>query len=185
LSFILHQGLAFRGHDETEKSSNKGNFLELLKWLAGNNEEVNKMVLKNAPGNCIFTSPRIQNQIISYCFRDTTSYILEELGDDHYAILANESSDISYREQLVCLWYVDKIGRVCERFLGLVHIPGTTSLELKAAIQSFLTSHHLTLSQIHGQRYDGASNMKGEIKGLKHWSWKILLQLIVLHINCN
>ena len=29
-----------------------------------------------------------------------------------------------------------------------------------------LKDHHLTLSQIRGQGYDGASNMKGEIKGL-------------------
>jgi hypothetical protein len=40
-------------------------------------------------------------------------------------------------------------------------------LELKAAIQSLLTSHHLTLSNCHGQGYDGASNMKGEVMGLK------------------
>jgi len=33
-------------HDESEESHNRGNFLELLKWLAGNNEEVNKVVLK-------------------------------------------------------------------------------------------------------------------------------------------
>ena len=26
LKFLLHQGLAFRGHDETEESSNRGNF---------------------------------------------------------------------------------------------------------------------------------------------------------------
>ena len=31
LQFLLHQGLAFRGHDESEQSSNRGNFLELLK----------------------------------------------------------------------------------------------------------------------------------------------------------
>ncbi|XP_062203555.1 uncharacterized protein LOC133905803 isoform X2 [Phragmites australis] len=49
LKFLLHQGLAFRGHDENEESSNRGNFLELLNWLAANSEEVNKYVLKNAP----------------------------------------------------------------------------------------------------------------------------------------
>ena len=36
--YLLHQGLAFRGHDESENSLNKGNFLELLHWLAGNFE---------------------------------------------------------------------------------------------------------------------------------------------------
>jgi hypothetical protein len=40
IKFLLHQGLAFRGHDESEESSNRGNFIELLKFLAGNSEEV-------------------------------------------------------------------------------------------------------------------------------------------------
>lgn len=164
----MHQGLAFRGHDETEESNNRGNFLELLKWLAGNNENANKVVLNNAPGNCILTSPRIQKQVIRCFSMETTSCILKELGDEHYAILADESSDISHKEQLVvCLCYVDKLGGVCERFLAVVHVAGTSSLQLKTAIQSLLTSHHLTLTQIRGQGYDGASNMKGEVKGLK------------------
>ncbi|XP_066354606.1 uncharacterized protein [Miscanthus floridulus] len=42
-------GLAFRGNDESEESSNRGNFIELLKFLAGNSDEVNKYVLNNAP----------------------------------------------------------------------------------------------------------------------------------------
>ncbi|KAG2628560.1 hypothetical protein PVAP13_3KG382227 [Panicum virgatum] len=158
LKFLLHQGLAFRGHDETEESSNRGNFLELLKWLASNNEEVDKYVLKNAPGNCTLTCPDIQKKIIQCCAIETINKIIEELGDDHYAILADESSDVSHKEQLaVCLRFVDKLARPCEHFLGIVH----------EAIQSLLTRHHLTLSQIRGQGYDGASNMKGEIRGLE------------------
>ena len=51
LRFLLKQGLSFRGHDESEESTNRGNFIELLKWLVENNEEVNKDVLKNAPGS--------------------------------------------------------------------------------------------------------------------------------------
>ena len=57
--FLLHQGLAFRGHDESEESSNRGNFIELLKFLAGNSEEVKKYVLDNALGNCTLTSSDI------------------------------------------------------------------------------------------------------------------------------
>jgi hypothetical protein len=56
LRFLLHQGLAFSGHDESEESNNRGNFIELLKWLAATNKEVARFVLKNALGNCTFTS---------------------------------------------------------------------------------------------------------------------------------
>jgi hypothetical protein len=168
LRFLLHQGLACHGHDESEESKNKGNFLELLNWLARNNEEVDKVVLNNAPGNCTLTSPKIQKQIIGCCSEETTKRIIEELGDDHYVILADECSDVSHKEQLgVCLRYADKLGRVCERFLELIHVAGTTSLSLKSAIQSILICYHLILIQIRRQGYDGASNVKGEIKGLK------------------
>ncbi|XP_066395765.1 uncharacterized protein [Miscanthus floridulus] len=168
IKFLLHQGLAFRGHDESEESSNRGNFIELLKFLAGNSEEVNKYVLNNAPGNCTLTSPKIQKQIIHCCAIETRKKIIEELGDEPYAVLADESSDISHKEQLaLCLRYVDKLGRPCEHFIGIVHVDDTTSLSLKKAIEVLLVSNGLSMQQIRGQGYDGASNMKGDIKGLK------------------
>src|SRR5688572_23216222 len=74
----------------------------------------------------------------------------------------------SHREQLaLCLHFVDKLGRPCEHFLGVVHVDNTTSLSLKKAIEDLLVINGLTMTQIRGQGYDGASNMKGEVKGLK------------------
>jgi hypothetical protein len=63
--------------------------------------------------------------------------------------------------------YVDKLGRPCEHFIGVVHVDDTSSLSLKEAIEALLVSNGLTTTQIRGQRYDGVSNMKGGIKGLK------------------
>ena len=124
--------------------------------------------MKNAPGNCILTSHSIQKEIINCCAKETTRQIIEDIGDDHFAILADESSDVSQKEQLaLCLRYVDKLGRVCERFLGVVHVADTTCLSLKDAIEHLLIDHSLSLTQICGQGYDGTSNKKGEIKGLK------------------
>jgi len=40
--YLSHQGLAFRGHDESEKSKNKGNFRELVWLLAKQNEKTKK-----------------------------------------------------------------------------------------------------------------------------------------------
>ncbi|XP_021724708.1 zinc finger MYM-type protein 1-like [Chenopodium quinoa] len=49
LRFLLGQGLAFRGHDESGESYNRGNFLELLKWLGEKVEEVRQHTLEKAP----------------------------------------------------------------------------------------------------------------------------------------
>jgi len=168
IRYLLRQGLAFRGHDEGKNSHNQGNFRELLAWLAGNFEEVNKVVLGNAPGNCQMIDHKIQKQLIASCAHETTKLVIEELGDECFAILADESSDAYQQEQLaLCLRFVNKNGEPVERFLGLVHVEDTTSLILKEAIQSLLIRYQLPLSKIRGQGYDGASNMKGHANGLK------------------
>ncbi|XP_016488457.2 uncharacterized protein LOC107808446 [Nicotiana tabacum] len=60
-----------------------------------------------------------------------------------------------------------KKGSVMERFIGIVHVRTTSALFLKKAIVDVLVHHSLSLSSIRGQYYDGASNMQGDIKGLK------------------
>ncbi|XP_021728021.1 zinc finger MYM-type protein 1-like [Chenopodium quinoa] len=111
----------------------------------------------------------IQKDIITCCAKEITRRIVEEVGDEYFAILADESSDVSQKEQLaLVLRFVDrKSGAVMERFLGIVHVGDTTALSLKNAIISILMEHNLSPSMIRGQGYDGASNMKGEINGLK------------------
>ena len=56
IRFLLCQGLAFRGHDESQGSSDKGNFLELVQFLGDHNESINE-VLQTAPKNCKLTYP--------------------------------------------------------------------------------------------------------------------------------
>lgn len=94
--------------------------------------------------------------------------VIKELGDEYFAILANESSDAYQQEQLtLCLRFVNEIGQPVERFLGLVHVEDTTSLTLKEAIKSLLIKYQLPLSKVRGQGYGGASNMIVHVNGLK------------------
>ncbi|XP_076902696.1 uncharacterized protein LOC143557528 [Bidens hawaiensis] len=94
--------------------------------------------------------------------------IFEELGNDVFSILVDESRDISKKEQMdVVLRYVDKLGFVKERFIGLVHVMETTALSLKSAIDKLFARHNLSIGSVRGQGYDGASNMSGEFNGLK------------------
>jgi hypothetical protein len=168
IRFLQQQGLAFRGHDESKESSNQGNFHELLWFLAKYNEEIDKVILENAPENHQMIALDIQKEITNAAANETLDVILKDLGDSSFAILVDESRDISVKEQLaIGLRYVDKWGRVIERILGITYVSNTTAAVLRMTIESILSKHHLSISRLQGRGYDGASNMRGELNGLK------------------
>ncbi|XP_076931892.1 uncharacterized protein LOC143597206 [Bidens hawaiensis] len=157
---LLNGSLAFRGHDESEESLYRGNFIEFLKVFGELSEKIGKVILGNAPGNNQMTSPSIQKELCNCFAEEVLKRIFEELNDDVFSILVDESRDISKKEQMaVVLRYVDKLGFVKERFIGLVHVMETTALSLKAAIDDLFARHNLSISRVRGQGYDGASNM--------------------------
>ncbi|KAH9752532.1 hypothetical protein KPL71_014733 [Citrus sinensis] len=157
---LLEQGLAFRGHDESDNSSNQGNYLRILRFLADHNEDIKKVTLKNAPGNNMLTAPSIQKDIVRACSIETTNAIFRDVGDALFYVLIDESRDASMKEQMsVVLRYVDKNEFVIERFIGLKHVTSTTAISLKEALDQLFSKHGLSISRLRGQGYDGASNM--------------------------
>ncbi|XP_022870916.1 zinc finger MYM-type protein 1-like [Olea europaea var. sylvestris] len=66
----------------------------------------------------------------------------------------------------VVIRYV-KNGCILEHFIGVIHVLNTTAASLKAAIDQLFSTHSLSISNLRGQGYDGASNMRGEYNGLK------------------
>ncbi|KAL9663657.1 hypothetical protein QQ045_019048 [Rhodiola kirilowii] len=166
--FLLNQGFLFRGHDESEESNNQGNFMELIKYTASLNQSINNVVLGKAHGNNQMVCPKIQKDIV-HCFsQEVIRRIIEEIGDDVFPLLGDESSDVSYKEQMVViLHFVDKYEIIKERFIGVIHVKHTSSMNLKSAIDSLFSEYGLSLKSVRGQGYDGARNMKGEFNILR------------------
>ncbi|KAL4600059.1 hypothetical protein ACB092_11G170800 [Castanea dentata] len=168
ICFLQQQGLAFCGHDESKDPNNQGNFLELLRFLTKHNEEIDKAVLENAPENHQMTSPDIQKEIANATAVETINAIIKDIGDSLFAIIVEESRDMSTKEKLaIALRYVDKLGHVNERFLGITQVNNTITVTLKSAIEEVFNKYSLSISRLWGQGYNGASNMRGELNGLK------------------
>jgi hypothetical protein len=167
VKWLTSQSCAFRGHDETPDSMNRGNFLELRNLLAEFNPEIAE-VIKDAKYNAKYTSPKIQQEILGiYAFK-IRKHILEEIGDSKFSILVDETCDVAKREQMaIVLRFVDKDGILQERFFDLIHVTSTKAATLKEVLSSKLSKHAFDVQNLCGQGYDGASNMRGEVNGLQ------------------
>ena len=84
-----------------------------------------------------------------------------------YSVIADETTDVSNKEKLsVSLRYVleNMVHEVFLEFLGVERITGEV---LASSIIQFLRSMGLSLSDLRGQCYDGATNMAGARSGCK------------------
>ena len=122
--FLLRQGLAFCGDDESDSSRNQGNFLELLKFLAKHNDYIDSVALKNALENIKLTAPSIQKDIVNVIAIETVDIIMKDIGDVFFSPnLVDESHDISMKEKMaIMLRYVNKIGCVVKRSVSLLEV---------------------------------------------------------------
>ncbi|CAN0904708.1 Zinc finger MYM-type protein 1 [Linum grandiflorum] len=153
ISWLLKHGLPFRGHDKSEDLNNRGLFLSLLEFYACDIEHVKSVVLNNAPKNHQLTSLKIQKDIVHALAVETSKLITMDIGDDFFTILADESRDVSVKEQMsFVLRYVNRNICVMERFLGISHVSDTKTVSLKKAIESMLTKHGFEHLKCKGSR---------------------------------
>ncbi|KAK9284489.1 hypothetical protein L1049_023662 [Liquidambar formosana] len=149
-----------RGHDEYEDSKNRGNFIELIKFMAKLRVDIDDVVLEKAPKNAKYTSLMIQKEILHIFANKMRNKIRDEVKDAKFSILVDEAKDESNREQMaIVLRFVDVDGFLREPFFEIVHISDTTAATLKQEISNVLFRFNLQIQNMRGQGYDGASNM--------------------------
>ena len=100
--FLIGQGLAFRGHNESLSSLNKGNFKEMVHWYKEKDEKV-KHAYDHGGKNSKMISPKIQKDLSKCCAQEVTKVIMGEIGDKNFSILIDESRDISVKEQMAVM----------------------------------------------------------------------------------
>ena len=171
--FCGKQNIALRGHRETsnlvniedETSINVGNFRALLRLQIESGDEVLKEHFTNAPRNAQYSSPTIQNELISAIGTWFQQQIVKTA--QYFAVCADEAIDSSNKEQLqLVLRYADKQSQAREEFIEFVHCDtGTSGRAIADKILYTLQRLSLDPRNLRGQAYDGAGNMAGKYQG--------------------
>lgn len=181
LRLTATQGIAQRGHDESASSTNQGNFLEILHHVAKRDPELKKR-LDSGPKNAKYTHHTVQNSILHIFSHLTVVAISNEVKEAKYfAVIADESKDISKTEQLSIVIRYCLNGQVHERFLGFHPAEKLDASSLVSYIKLTLTKCQIDLHNCVAQAYDGANVMSGSCNGVQALFKKEVPQAIYVH----
>jgi len=176
------QNIALRGHRDSgvlenpskfETLKNEGNFRALLRFRIAAGDADFKEYVEKAPLNALYTSWRIQNEIIELCGDEIRKKIIQKINKAQYfAVLADETTDIQKREQFsICIRYVsteeNNEGYLREDFLGFEVAKNLSGQSLAVLLMETLAKWGLNLEAMVGQGYDGAANMSGRFRGVQ------------------
>ena len=114
-----------------------------------------------------YLSGDIINEMISIMSNTLLRQILTVIRKaSFFSLIADEATDISHKEQLWTVRWVDDALQIHETPLELIQVPMTDAKTLADVIKDSLIRFALPISQCRGQAYDGAANMSGHISGV-------------------
>lgn len=161
---LCRQGVALRGHDESEESKNKGNFKEMCDLVSRHNSLFKEQHTKYFN----LTSSDIQNDIINISGNMILNQIVNEIkGCGMYALMVDEARSFKEEQLSICVRYI-KDFVVKERFLSFQNCSQERdATNLCNIILKYFKHIGLKDIPIVAQSYDGASVMSGRVGGLQ------------------
>lgn len=160
------RGIPLRGNWNSETNREDGNFDFFLTWKSKFDSTLRDHLEKSAL-NAKFTSPEIQNEIITICEDTIRANVVNDIPK-YWSVMGDETQDCSDKEQLsICIRYVGDDSKVNEDFLGFVQLNKMDAKSISDALISNLSAWGLDLSNLVAQGYDGASVMSSGKAGVQ------------------
>ena len=160
------RGIPFRGNWDKQERAEDGNFAYFVHWKAQYHEDL-KIHIANAPKNAIYTSPKVQNEIIELCESTIRERIVLNISQ-YWSLIADETQDCSSTEQLsICIRYVNYLGEVREDFMGFVKLERMDAQTISETLLSTVQKWGLDLTYLVAQGYDGAAVMSSSMNGVQ------------------
>lgn len=165
LIFCGTHELALRGHDESETSSNRGVFLDLLNQFARRDTTLESHLQSATVAK--YTSKDIQNEILDCMFNVYKEELLKDVKNATFlSVQADEATDISNASQFVIIFRFVKDKELVERFVSFVKIEDRSAVGLTNTLCQLLQPYAAKQKLI-AQTYDGAAVMSGSVAGVQ------------------
>lgn len=159
--------LALRGHDETEESNNLGVFRGLVNFSA----DLDNALRNHLDQATIFkgTFRDIQNDLLQCMLEVCREKITMEISDSKYlAFIAEETTDVASKFQMVIVLRYVNCGSPVERFWGFINPEQHDSMSLTACICSVIDPLlQNNPNKLVAQAYDGAVVMSDRDGGVQ------------------
>lgn len=175
LIFLAQHNLGFRGHNEKWSNElSKGNFKDLVLLMSKHSgslaEHVTKLQSKGKK-ELSFVSWERQNQLFNSIAQDIASQIQTNVKQSKlFSIAIDSTFDTSRKEQVsfIIRYVCPNTGSIFERLLAIRESPNTCGNDLFSLFINVMEKYNIDwTSDLVGQSYDGASNMRGMYNGLQ------------------
>ena len=101
-------------------------------------DEALKKHFAQVAGNVKYTSPTIQNEVLEIASIMVVEEFVAEVNENFISVVADESCDISGKEQPSIVLRYTRSGRVIESFTGFVEMSSVSAESISATI----LAHH-------------------------------------------
>ena len=189
--YFCKNELAYRGRDESEDSTNPGNWKDFINLQLETNSEFKQLHSKIKAQNAKYdyTSKRSSNELVE-CLADVIREIIVQQINSAgmFSLLIDESKDNAGHEELAtCFRYLDA-HIIHERFFSLSRVPKPDAEHLvEDHVMPLLRSSNITAVLVGGGA-DGASVMSGRHDGVfeklkVYYPWIIYVHCAAHRLN--
>lgn len=158
LKYLARQGLPIRGH--TDQNSN---FMTLLQVRCAEVKGLERWLTRKTS----WTSHQLQEEIIHLMSSTVMRQLAAEMNGMPFAILADETADVSRIEQLcICVRTATDDLVLEENVLGLYSLDQCDAETIFKTIKDVLVRYNLPLSLCRAACFDGAASFQGKHSGV-------------------
>lgn len=181
--YLCRQELAFRGHDESISSENRGNYRELVSLMIGNCSVDTQNHYEKIKSKFLGESAQVQNDLITCVSTVINDFVIKKMTETpFFSVEVDDTTDISQKSQCsIIVRYVNGTGDIVERFLGFHDVSEDKTANGLFELMDRILGNFNYRTKLVAQCYDGAAVMAGHLNGLQQKVKEVAPQAIFVH----